>query len=244
MGSAVPSAQPAAAALPIRPVLIVDADADTRALYRQVFEHLGFAVREAADGRDALTKAFQPSPMLVITEANLPFVNGYALCEILRRDRHTSEVPIILVTSEGRDAQRERARRAGADVVLVKPTPIETVVSEMQRLMAVCQASGRLVPIPEETEMSFEESTKAVTAPPKARRRVLAKVHSRFMTKSPPATPPVLVCPSCDGALNYDYSYIGGVHARHAEQWDYYICPQSCGTYQYRHRPRNLRGAP
>ena len=237
MPSAVPTARPGAAAALKRPVLIVDADADTRALYRQAFEHLGFAVREAADGRDALTKAFQPFPVLVIAEANLPFVDGYALCEILRRDRHTSEVPIILVTSEGHAAQRERARRAGADAVLVKPTPIETVVREMHRLMAVCQASGRPAPIPEETATSFEESTKAVTG-------VLATAHPRFMTKSPPATPPAFVCPSCDGLLTYDYSYIGRIQAGYADQWDYYACPQSCGTYQYRHRTRKLRGAP
>jgi DNA-binding response OmpR family regulator len=79
-------------------VLIVEVDDDTRALYRQVLEHLGYVVIEAADGREALTKAFTPPPDLIVTETTLPFVDGYSLCQILRRDRVTTTVPILVVT--------------------------------------------------------------------------------------------------------------------------------------------------
>src|SRR5437660_945063 len=113
-------------------ILVVDADADTRALYREAFALVGCDVVEACDGREALAKAFVQPFTLVVTESALPFVDGYALSEILRRDRATCNTPILVVTSDTRPDHAERAHRAGADVVLVKPTPTENVVSEMQ----------------------------------------------------------------------------------------------------------------
>src|SRR3954471_20001897 len=117
-------------------ILVVDADQDTRALYCQSLTHLGCDVVEACDGRDALSKAFGRPLALVITEIMLPFVDGYALCEILRRDRTTADVPILVVTTEARPHQIDRVRQAGADCVLTKPTMIDRIVSDVRRLVA------------------------------------------------------------------------------------------------------------
>jgi hypothetical protein len=70
--------------------------------------------------------------------------------------------------------------------------------------------------------------------------RTHVKSFLRFVNTSPPRAPLQLVCPSCDRRLVYEQSYVGGVSARHAEQWDEYTCG-SCGVYQYRHRTRTLR---
>src|SRR5205085_4103995 len=104
--------------------------------YRQSFSLEGCDVVEAADGRDALTKALVEPPTLVVTEIRLPFVDGYALCEILRRDRATADVPILVITSDARTLAIDRARTAGADAVLVKPTTPEQMLIEMRRLVA------------------------------------------------------------------------------------------------------------
>jgi two-component system chemotaxis response regulator CheY len=64
-------------------------------------------------------------------------------------------------------------------------------------------------------------------------------LHSESATHR--AHPPELLCPSCDRALTYEHSHIGGVSNRHPEQWDYYVCSASCGTFQYRQRTRKLR---
>ena len=74
-----------------------------------------------------------------------------------------------------------------------------------------------------------------------SRPKSLAKAHLRFETKAPPATPPELICPSCDRPLLYECSHVGGVNTRHSEQWDDYTCSASCGTFVYRHRTRKLR---
>ena len=75
-------------------------------------------------------------------------------------------------------------------------------------------------------------------APPRTR---MSKSFARFVTTTPPAPPPHMICPACDRPLVYEYSHIGGVSARFPEQWDQLVCPGACGTFQYRHRTRTLR---
>src|SRR5204863_2834534 len=112
-------AEPRTHHVPTPRILVVASDNDTRALYRQSFALAGCDVIDASDGRDALAKAFTHPPTLVVTEMTLPFLDGYALCQILRRDRVTADVPILAITADGHPSHIERARQAGADIVLV-----------------------------------------------------------------------------------------------------------------------------
>ncbi len=208
-------------------ILIADSDDDTRSLYRESLTLAGCDVVDAADGRDASVKALSHRPAVVITETRLPIFDGYALCEVLRRDSMTRSVPILVVTTEMRPTELARARAAGADSVLNKPVSLDALLKEVQRLLRHSQR-----PI---------ESGKA--ARKEDRRASLAKAHPRFETKLPPAEPPDLVCPSCDTPLVYQRSHVGGVSGRHPEQWDHYTCPASCGTFEYRQRTRKLRRA-
>ena len=219
---------------PTAPILVVDPDDDARALYRTSLQLNGYSVIEASDGRDALTKAlFQPLA-LVLTEVRLPFLDGCALCDILRRDRATARVPILVVTADARPTTAQRARTAGAAAVLVKPTTPERLLAE----------TGRLLDPREGTAGAATGTTAAALTDSSPARRPesrMSKSFARFMTTTPPAAPPQLVCPSCDQPLTYEHSHVGGVSARNAEQWDQYICPATCGTFQYRHRTRKLR---
>ena len=167
-------------------ILVVDADETTRALYRDSLIVVGCDVVEASDGRDALTKALVRRPTLVITEIELPLVDGYALCEILRRDRMTADVPILVVMADGRPANVERARRAGADTVFVKPTSIEKILDETRRLVADSKyARGGDIAPARDTPARSGEPTTRVRLPVRTR-TVRTKVFSRFTTTTPP----------------------------------------------------------
>jgi two-component system chemotaxis response regulator CheY len=211
-------------------ILVADADVQARAHYRQAFAPAGCDVVEAPDGREALTKALLEPPALVVTEIDLPFVDGYALSEILRRDRATACVPILVVTSDPNPFVIHRARTAGADAVLIKPATPEQLLAELQRLFAHVQ----------EMHAAAVRTAVAPFRPSEQRRVPRSKTFPRFSTTTPPAPPPPLVCPSCDGALTYEQSYVGGVSERYPEQWDHYTCPASCGAFQYRQRTRKL----
>ena len=223
-----------APSFPSTVVLIADPDAETRALYREVFARVGCDVVEAADGRDALAKAFPSPPSLVVTELTLPFVNGPALCDILRRDPLTAGVPILVVTAAH---AAESADGISVDGLLFKPTAPDSLVREARRLLATPRALRAASAVPQA----------AATADPRqsedrlAASTSYAKAHQRFTTASPPTSPPVLSCPSCDCALTYEHSHIGGVSDRHPEQWDYFVCPGGCGEFQYRQRTRRVR---
>jgi CheY-like chemotaxis protein len=219
-----------------RRVLVADADADTRTLYNTALPLAGCAVTEATDGRDALTKALAEPPALVITELRLPLIDGFALCEILRRDTATQSVPILVVTAETRPGELDRIRKAGATAILVKPTPPDAILSEVRHLMTT-GANGHGTSA--HANGAVERNASNV-APPDAHRSSLAKSHARFRTTTPPVAPPTLICPSCDQPLTYEHSYVGGVSNLHAEQWDYYTC-STCGMFQYRQRTRRTR---
>jgi two-component system chemotaxis response regulator CheY len=218
---------------PIRRVIIADADADTRELYSECFRSEGWEILEASDGRDALVKTLMSPPSLLITEVHLPFIDGIALCEVLRQDPLTRSVPVLVVTTETRMAQAARARRAGVTNILHKPASLESILHEARRLSASDGSEGA----------NLSNTSPPAAAVPQAgiRFRRGSKSHHRFETDKPPVAPPPLVCPSCDRLLEYRKSRIGGVSWRFSEQWDQYVCPGTCGRFEYRHRTRQLR---
>jgi len=207
-------------------VLVVDSDADNRELYRDSFMLAGWVVSEAADGREALVQALTAKPRVIVTELWLPLIDGVALCEILRRDRSTSTVPILVVTSETRTIELARAERAGADAVLIKPSTPDIIVSEMKRLIEDARTAAPVAspPLPA----------------PGARRTALVKAHRRHFTTTPDEPPASLICPICAQPLRYQETFVGGVSVNHPERWDYFECTR-CGRFQYRYRTRKLR---
>jgi CheY-like chemotaxis protein len=217
-------------------VLVADSDPDTRALYQTALPLAGCEVVEASDGRDALTKALVQPPTLIISELRLPLVDGYALCEILRRDAATRSVPILIVTAEARPVEINRARKI-ADAVLTKPTLPETLLEEIQRLMLPSKDRRRTSAFI--TAHAADTSVPSGVRSAEHGRTVLVKAHSRFTTTTP-SVAPALTCPTCDRPLTYESSHIGGVSDRRAEQWDYFTC-STCGAFQYRQRTRKLR---
>jgi CheY-like chemotaxis protein len=222
-------------------ILVADPDGDCRTLYRESFADDSEHVVEAVDGREALVKALVKPPSLVITELQLPFIDGIALCEILRQDRTTSRIPIVVVTSVTAPAEIARARGAGANTVLSKPSSYAAIRAEAYRLLARSQDLRiRMVSAVAKSSAETERAVRLLSQAKTARPARLSRAHHRFTTTTPPLLAPTLVCPTCDQPLRYDYSHVGGVSALHPEQWDYYVCG-SCGTFQYRQRTRSLR---
>jgi two-component system chemotaxis response regulator CheY len=225
-------------------VLIVEPDADTRALYCQSLNLASCDIVEAADGREALVKALQLPLSLILTEIRLPFIDGSALCALLRHDQATARVPILVVTGEAREAELRRVQDAGANSVLVKPADLDRIEREMQRLIhgpmppGPCRVEPSIGGVPRGDGLDISDGSS------RRRRPTRSRTCSRFTTTTPPLAPRPLTCPYCDRPLVYERSHIGGVSDLEHEQWDYYTCPAWCGAFQYRHRTRRLRSVP
>jgi len=219
-------------------ILLVDRDFETRSLYRHSLMSSGWRVDEADDGRDGLVKVIERHPALVVTETRLPFIDGYELCHLIRRDPETRDVQIVVLTAEAFPAQIERARRAGADAVLIKPCLPDELDRELKRLHKMSRDLGaRSEAMRARASAQLSRAAELLARP----HRTLVRAHARFETVAPPNPPPELRCPTCDRPLIYERSNIGGVSDRHSEQWDYFTCAGTCGAFQYRHRTRKLR---
>jgi len=213
-------------------VLVADPDPDACPLYAFSLGIPEERVTQAFDGRDALVKALERPVSLLITETHLPMIDGYALCEVLRHDGATRQLPILVVTGDGRVTALERALAAGADSVVVKPFDPETLRTEARRVvdrsLDLREKSSRLL------ITAAERVARADAVRERSRARRKLDQYVRFETTNPLTAPPVLRCPLCDGPLTYVSTQIGGVSDAFAERWDYYACRPACGRFQYR----------
>jgi DNA-binding response OmpR family regulator len=116
-------------------ILIATPDRDTREMYRYFLEQAGYDVHLAADGHGAIATALARLPSLVITDTWLPQLDGFALCSHLRQHPSTAGVPVVVLTSDAWSATIERAYRAGADVVLVKPVLPAELLEHARRVL-------------------------------------------------------------------------------------------------------------
>jgi len=223
--------------------LLVDRDADTRVMYAEYLRLSGYDVVEASDGREALAKALSTHPDVVIMETRLPGISGFDLCDLLHHDPATRATPILVVTADAYPRDIARARQAGADTVLVKPCLPQQVLDEIRRLLQQSrELRQRSDAIRGRAASELERGQRALQKVDALQRRsTLSRAHRREVTTEPPMAPPSLICPDCDLPLLYQRSHLGGVSARHPEQWDYYECAAGCGTFQYRQRTRKLR---
>ncbi len=92
---------------------------------------------EAADGAEALKK-FQGGRFdIVLTDVNMPVLDGLKLVAHLRSDKANDKVPIIIITTEAAEADRERALKLGANAYLIKPVKAQEVLDAVQRLLGL-----------------------------------------------------------------------------------------------------------
>ncbi|MFQ5498225.1 MAG: response regulator [Candidatus Zixiibacteriota bacterium] len=95
----------------------------------------GFQVVTACDGMDAIEKLsnLEDQVDLVITDLNMPNLDGYGLIATLRENETHSKTPIIILSSEDRDDDRDRGIQAGATSYLVKPFKSSVLLSEVSK---------------------------------------------------------------------------------------------------------------
>jgi two-component system, cell cycle response regulator DivK len=107
-------------------VLIVDDNDDNREVYSSYFQFRGCQVVTAVTGLEALVKAAQLQPCVILLDMGLPGMDGWEATKRLKTDEVTSRIPIIAVTAHAFSHEREKAVEAGVDLYLAKPiTPGE-----------------------------------------------------------------------------------------------------------------------
>lgn len=102
-------------------ILAVDDSGSLRQMVVFSLKAAGYQVTEAVDGQDGLEKAQQHTFDLVLTDQNMPRMDGLALIRALRKISNYQRVPILMLTTESSDDMKAKGRAAGANGWLVKP---------------------------------------------------------------------------------------------------------------------------
>jgi len=118
-------------------VLLVDDDPLVRGLLREVLQDAEYDLDEARDGREALERAADAIPDVVVLDVMMPAMNGFEVCRALRADPRFEGIRIVMLTARGSDEAREQGIAAGADAFFSKPfSPldlIEAVTGDVSR---------------------------------------------------------------------------------------------------------------
>src|SRR6266850_2869775 len=117
-------------------VLIVDDSPLIRQVVADAFLPAGYQVLMAADGSEALRKITQKHPDLIVADILMPVMDGWRLCEEVRRVPETAQIPFIFLTSEQETQKRVRGLRMGGDDYLTKPFSREELLARSENILS------------------------------------------------------------------------------------------------------------
>lgn len=116
--------------------LVVDDSATIRNFVTATLEHAGYEVSTAKNGLEALKILPTASFHLVVTDVNMPDINGLDLVRFVRNSATHKSTPLIIISTDGRERDRDRGMALGASAYLVKPFPPETLIELAKKVTA------------------------------------------------------------------------------------------------------------
>lgn len=116
-------------------ILVVDDFEDGREMYASYLRFSGYRVDEAADGNEALEKAFTLRPDIILMDLSLPGIDGWQATRELKRDERTANIPIVALTGHALEAHSRSAKEAGCDAFIVKPCMPMDLLNEIRRIL-------------------------------------------------------------------------------------------------------------
>jgi two-component system phosphate regulon response regulator PhoB len=116
-------------------ILIVEDEVDLVTLLKYNLEKEGFRTLSANDGEEALLLANEQPPSLILLDWMLPLMSGLEVCRQMRRNPKTRDIPIIMLTARGEEADKVRGLNSGADDYIAKPFSPTELVARMRAVL-------------------------------------------------------------------------------------------------------------
>jgi chemosensory pili system protein ChpA (sensor histidine kinase/response regulator) len=126
-----------------RVVVVADDSISVRKFVGRMLEKAGYRVKLASDGLEASEVVAQVGCHLVITDLEMPRMNGYELMAHLRQDPNTRKIPVLVVTSRAGAKHRDRAMKEGASGFLTKPVQEDQLIATVESLIGSDVSQGR-----------------------------------------------------------------------------------------------------
>jgi two-component system chemotaxis response regulator CheY len=116
-------------------IMTVDDSASVRQMVSFTLKNAGYEVIEAADGRDALTKVSGSPIKMVITDLNMPNLDGIGLIQQLRANPDFKFIPIVMLTTESQAEKKQEGKQAGATGWIVKPFNPDQLLAVVKKVL-------------------------------------------------------------------------------------------------------------
>jgi two-component system cell cycle response regulator len=126
---------------PIPRVLVVDDSDVTRAILARTLRGAGFDVLEARDGAEGALTAFRELPSVVVTDLEMPTMDGFPLLRLLKADPWSAHIPVLILTSHSEAASRYWSLHTGADAYLTKDHGPQELIATVRRLVEEAAAA-------------------------------------------------------------------------------------------------------
>jgi len=114
-------------------VLVVEDNEKNMKLFRDVLQATGYTALEASSGEEAVAVAAERAPALVLMDIQLPGIDGIEALQRLREDERTAQIPVLALTAQAMQGDRERFLEAGFDGYLAKPVDVAQFIGTVRR---------------------------------------------------------------------------------------------------------------
>ena len=122
-------------------ILIVDDYPDAREMYAEYLVFAGFDIVQAGNGAEAIERALDSHPDVILMDLSLPIMDGWEATRRLKADARTVQIPVLAVTGHALTGISEDAKKAGCDGFITKPCLPEDLVKEIRKVLAGGQAT-------------------------------------------------------------------------------------------------------
>ncbi len=116
-------------------ILYIEDNFDNMTLVKRILEIEGYNVIPAETGHEGLTLAFEVRPDIVITDINLPDIDGYEVTDKLKKHQHTAHIPVIAMTANVMPKDQENVFQAGCDGFIAKPIDVDELPLQIENFL-------------------------------------------------------------------------------------------------------------
>ncbi|MCX7832181.1 MAG: response regulator [Actinobacteria bacterium] len=116
-------------------ILVVDDSPTIREMIKGLLEKIGYEIEMASDGFEALEVVKKVLPDLIILDVNMPKMDGFRVCRLLKFDRNFRNIPIIMLTARDEEENIKIGIKTGADLYLTKPIEPEKLIEAVNKFL-------------------------------------------------------------------------------------------------------------
>ncbi|MFP4395350.1 MAG: response regulator transcription factor [Anaerolineales bacterium] len=116
-------------------ILVAEDERDIRELIAFTLRFAGFDVALASNGEDAVQKAPQMQPDLILMDVRMPRMTGYQACDALKKLPETEDIPVVFLSAKGQESEIQEGLKAGAMDYILKPFAPDELTAQVKKIL-------------------------------------------------------------------------------------------------------------